>query len=65
MIGDMEAELTEASEINSKTDNLEVTEEANVDEAIPIYPEKELQTKACNKKTKIDIENINTLSYQE
>ena len=33
----MEAELTEASEINSKTDNLAVTEEADVDEAIPIY----------------------------
>ena len=30
----MEAELTEASEINSKTDNLEVTEEANFDETI-------------------------------
>ena len=29
----MEAELTEASEINSKTDNLVVTEETNVDEA--------------------------------
>ena len=37
MIEDMEAELTEASEINSKTDNSAVTEEANVDEAIPIY----------------------------
>ena len=33
----MEAELTEQSEINSKTDNLSVTEEADVDEAIPIY----------------------------
>ena len=30
----MEAELTEASEINSKTDNLAVTEEADADEAI-------------------------------
>ena len=30
----MEAELTEASKINAKTDNSEVTEEANVDEAI-------------------------------
>ena len=29
----MEAELTE---MDSKTDNLEVSEEANVDEAIPI-----------------------------
>ena len=32
MIEDMEAELTEASEINSKTDNVEITEEVNVDE---------------------------------
>ena len=37
MIEEMEAELTESSEINSKTDNLAVTEEADVDEAIPIY----------------------------
>ena len=37
MIEDMEAELNEPSEINSKTDNLEVTEEADIDEAIPIY----------------------------
>ena len=36
----MEAELTEASEINPKTDNQAVTEEANVDEAIPIYIQK-------------------------
>ena len=34
MIEDMEAELTESSKIYSKTDNLAVTEEANVDEAI-------------------------------
>ena len=33
----MEAELAEASEINPKTENLAVTEEAGVDEAIPIY----------------------------
>ena len=36
----MEDELTESSKINSKTDNLEVTKEANVDEAIPIYLKK-------------------------
>ena len=35
MIEDMEAEVTELSEINSKTDNLVVTEEADGDEAIP------------------------------
>ena len=37
MIEDMKAELTEASEINSKTDNLARTEEADVDDSIPIY----------------------------
>ena len=37
MIEDMEAELNESSEINSKTDNLAITEEADVDEAIPVY----------------------------
>ena len=33
----MESELTESSEINSKAENLAVTEEENVDEAIQIY----------------------------
>ena len=33
----MEAELTEASEINSKTDNLAITEEADVDESFLIF----------------------------
>ena len=33
----MEAEFTELSEMKSKTDNMEVNEEANVDEDIPIY----------------------------
>ena len=37
MIEEMEAELTESSEINSKTENLAVTEETNVDEDTPIY----------------------------
>ena len=37
MIEGMEAELTELSEINLRTENLEVTEESDVDEAIPIY----------------------------
>ena len=36
----MEAELTELSKMDSKTDNLDVTEEANVDEAIQIYLKK-------------------------
>ena len=56
----MEAELTEATEINSNTDNWEVTEEANVDEAIPIYLKKERKTQAYKKSMKIDIEIINT-----
>ena len=37
-----------------------VTEEANVDEAIPIYLQKERKTKAYKKKMKIDIENMST-----
>ena len=37
IIEEMEAELTELLVINSKTDFLEVTDEADVDEAIPIY----------------------------
>ena len=37
MIEDMEAELNESSEINSKTDNLAITEEADVDEAFLIF----------------------------
>ena len=36
----MESKLTGASEINPKTKNLAVTEEANVDEAIPNYLQK-------------------------
>ena len=39
----MEAELTEASEINSKTDNLAITEELNVDEDVTA------EAKASNK----------------
>ena len=40
MIAYMEAELNEASKQNSKSDNSAVNEEANVDEAIPIYHKK-------------------------
>ena len=36
MIEDMEAELTKAPKITSNTDNLEVDEEANVDEAVTV-----------------------------
>ena len=43
MIEDMEAELTEAPKSNSNTENLAVTDEANVDEAITA------EAKASNK----------------
>ena len=55
----MEAELTESSEIKSKTENLEITEEADVDEAIPIYLQKERKKQAYKGKKNIDIEKIN------
>ena len=38
---EMKAEMTESSEMDSKTDNLAGTEEANFDESIPIYVLKE------------------------
>ena len=66
----MEAELTESSEIKSKTDNLAVTEEANVDEAITaeskainkmeMFLKNEQNTQAYKKTMNIDIANINT-----
>ena len=37
MIEDMEDDLSDASEINYKTDTSAVTEESETDEAIPIY----------------------------
>ena len=46
----MEAELTESSEIDSKTDNLQVTEEGDVDEFIPIYLENNETHKHINRK---------------
>ena len=52
----MEAELNESSKIGSKTDNLEVIIEANVDEAIPIYFQKELMTKVYKRTMNIDNE---------
>ena len=51
----MEAELTK---IESSTDNLAVTEEDNVDEAIPIYLRKEKSTEAYTEKMSKDIHNI-------
>ena len=49
MIKEMEDELTESSEINSKTDNLAVPEESDVDEDIPIYLLKEKKHKHIRK----------------
>ena len=60
MMEEMEAELIESSEMDSKTDNLAVTEEADVDEAIPIYIEKEQNTQAYKETMEIDIDQINT-----
>ena len=56
----MESELTEWSEIDSKTDNFAVTDEADVDEAILIYLKKERKTQAYQKTMNIDIDKINT-----
>ena len=53
----MEAELTE---MDSRTDNLAVSEEANVDEAIPIDLRKEQSTEAYKKTMNKDINNIET-----
>ena len=54
----MEAELIE---MDSKTGHLVLTEEANVDEAIPIGLRKEQSTQAYKETMSMDIENINTL----
>ena len=52
---EMEAKLTKLSKIDSKTDHLAVTEEANVDESIPIEFKKELNTQAYKYKMSIYI----------
>ena len=55
----MEAELTGALKINSKTDNSAVTEEANVDEAIT-------EESKDNNRMKIELKHVqNTQSYEE
>ena len=54
----MENELTESSEMDSKTDYLVVTEEANFDEAISIDLKKERNTQVYKDTLDIDIENI-------
>ena len=53
----MEAELTE---MDSRTDNLAVTEEANVNEDIPIHIYKEQSTEAYKGTMSRDFENIDT-----
>ena len=52
---------TEASEINLKYHNLAVTEEADVDEVVPIYLKNEQNTQAYKKTMKIYIEYITYL----
>ena len=54
---EMEAELTE---MDSRSDNLAVSEDANVDEAIPIDLRKEQSTEAYKKTINKDINNIET-----
>ena len=71
MIEDLEAELTGATKETSNTDNLELAEEANVDEAITAEAKainemkndlKDGQkTQSYKEKMSIDIENINTI----
>ena len=56
----MEAELTELSETDSKPDRLAVTEEADIDEDIPIYLKKERNTQAFKETMDIVIDKINT-----
>ena len=56
----MEAELIESSEMDSKTENLAVTEEADVDEVIPIYLKNEQNTQEYKEKMDIDIDKINS-----
>ena len=56
MIGDMESELTESSEINSKTEHLAVTVQVDFDEAIPIYLKSDRKTQAFQKTINSDIQ---------
>ena len=57
---EIEAELTESSEMDSKADHVAVTEEANVDEAIQIDLKKERNTQAYKDTMSMDIDKINT-----
>ena len=53
----MEAELIKT---DSRPDNLAVSEDASVDEAVPINIRKERNTEAYKETTSKDIENIDT-----
>ena len=57
----MDAELTE---IDSRNDNLAVTEEINVDEAIPIGLRKEQITEAYKETMSKNIDDIDTDEYR-
>ena len=54
---EMEAEQ---NEIDSRTENLAVSEDANVYEAIPIYLKKQQSTEAYKETMSKDIDNIDT-----
>ena len=54
---EMEAELTK---MDSRPDNLAVSEDASVDEAVLIYLRKEQGTEAYKETMSKDIENIDT-----
>ena len=60
MIEDMEAELTESSEINSKTDNLAGNWRGRCWWSHPNLSKKEWKTQAYQKIMNINIENIKT-----
>ena len=71
MVEDLESKLTGALKESSNTNNLRVAEEANVYESITAESKAsnetendikdEQKTKSYEEKTKIDIENINTI----
>ena len=65
MIQDIEAELIELSEIFSKNENMEVSEETDIDKAILIHLEEKRKTQAYQKRMNTDIENINTFGKEK
>ena len=65
MIEDTKSELIYLSEMDSKTDNLAVTKEADVYEAIPIYLKNERKTQAYKNKMDVDINKIDTYELRK